>query len=147
MVNNSGKVQPILKSFFGVEMGSTSFAVAKAILDERYGGELSHQWTSNQNLLYRVYWYDQPVTAYFTFELSGGKYVLDQINISCEESIVKYIVDRLNRDYGKDTYDDGTYFGYWGAPAIGQKHYAIETDGYSDNNSRIVYRGFIIRAK
>ena len=72
VINHSGRAQPVLKSFFGVELRSTSVNVAKVILEERYGKCLYEFKPSNSadshSFTFTVFWYDQPVTAGFYFQ-------------------------------------------------------------------------------
>ncbi len=127
LTNYSGRVQPVLKSFFGVELASTSLNVAQAILDERYGdATFTHDYGDFYSISYKVYWYDEPVKASFHFEKSGGKWILESIHIRCNESTAGQITTKLNRDYGKGDENNDMY-GYWGRTVLGC-YYAIESD-------------------
>ena len=132
VINHSGRAQPVLKSFFGVELRSTSVNVAKVILEERYGKCLYEFKPSNSadshSLTFKVFWYDQPVTAGFYFKNFNGKWLLDWINIECDANAIRCIVNQLNRDFGKGDPENDCK-GVWGATVEG-KAYAIETAYY-----------------
>lgn len=132
VINHSGRTQPVLKNFFGVELRSTSINVAKVILEERYGRCLYEGKPCNSSdshsLNYKVFWYDQPVTASFYFKNFNGKWLLDWIYIQCDANTIRYIVNQLNRDFGKGDPENDCK-GVWGATIEG-KAYAIETAYY-----------------
>ncbi len=126
LINYSGRVQPVLKNFFGVELASTSLNVARAILNERYGSAAyDQQYQDIYYLSYKVYWYDEPVKASFSFKKSDGKWILESIHISCDENTLSKIVTNLNRDYGKGD-EKNDLCGFWGRTVLGC-YYAIES--------------------
>lgn len=142
VINHSGRPQPVLKIFFGVELRSTSVNVAKVILEERYGqclyeGKPSN-YTDSHSLNFKVFWYDQPVTARFYFKNFNGKWLLDWISIQCDANTTRYIANQLNRDFGKGDRENDC-IGVWGATIEGRA-YAIETAYYGK------LEGFSIRS-
>ena len=127
-VYNAGGIQPILSSFFGVELGKTSFRVAEAILDETYGNLQVSEFSDSRWITCKVYWYGKQVRASFRFRLFYERWILKDIFIECDEDTVKYIVKRLNHEYGKgDPYND--YVGAWGTSIFGEE-FAIYTEFY-----------------
>ena len=141
VINHSGRPQPVLKNFFGVELRSTSVNIAKVIWEERYGRCLFEGKPSNSadlhSLNFKVFWYDLPVTARFYFKNFNGKWLLDWISVQCDANTIRYIVNQLNRDFGKGD-PENDYKGVWGATVEG-KAYAIETAYYGKLEGFTIY--------